>query len=85
MFGLGSGSSWLMEDLRKRPIGPCNGMSLRALQVTPVPSLDIGFALLGGGTRNPLCNEWQESATTFLVASEHWAVHRIADRVCEFH
>jgi hypothetical protein len=60
-------------------------MSCRALQVTPAPSFDISFALLGGGTRVPLCDEWQKSFTTPLAASEHWAVHRIADWVCEFH
>jgi hypothetical protein len=60
-------------------------MPLRALQVTPAPSLDIGFALCGGGIRDPLCDEWQESFATFLAAFEHWAVHGIADWVCEFH
>jgi hypothetical protein len=80
-----SGAIWLVEELRKLPIGLCDGMSCRALQVTPSPSFEFSFALRGGGFLDPLCDEWQKGFTTLFGASEHWAVHRIADRVCEFH
>jgi hypothetical protein len=61
MVDYGSGAVWLIEDLRKLPIGLCDGMSCRALQVTPAPSFDFSFALLGGSARDPLCDEQQKS------------------------
>ena len=81
----GIGAIRFMEDLQKLPNGLCDGMSRRALQVSPAPGFDIGFAFLFGGLGIPLCEERHKSLTTFLAASEHGAVHRIADWVYEFH
>ena len=58
-------------------------MSLRAQQVPPAPGCEIGFALRGGGIPAPLRDEWHKSLTTFLAASEHGAIHGVADWVRE--
>jgi len=60
-------------------------MSRRALQVSPAPGFDIGFALLYGGIGSPLREERHKSLATFFAASEQWAIHRIADWVCAYH
>jgi hypothetical protein len=74
-----------MEDLLKLPNGLCDGMSRRALQVSPAPGFDIGFALHYGGIWTPLCEERYKSLATYLAAPEQRAVHRIADWVCKYH
>src|ERR1035438_7385744 len=60
-------------------------MSQRALQVPPLPGCDFSLALVCRCIYIPLCQQGNKSVASFLVASEHWTVHRILTLVCKSH